>query len=53
MEFINYIPGILIVLVLIIFVSIIWINKIGHTIKNHFECDGDDFLDENDKNQIG
>lgn len=53
MEFVKYIPGILITLVIAAFIFIIWINKIDHTIEDHFNYNGDDFLDEDDKTQIG
>jgi len=53
MEFIKYIPGILITLVIVVFISIIWVNKVDYMIKKHFDYKGCDFLDEDDKNQIG
>lgn len=53
MEFIKYILGITIILVIVVFISIIWVNRIDHMIKKHFDYKGMDFLDEDDKNQIG
>ncbi len=53
MEFIKYIPGITITLVIVVFISIIWVNKSDYMIKNHFDYKGEEFLDEDDKIQIG
>ena len=53
MEFIKYIPGITITLVIVVFISIIWVNRIDYMIINHFDYNGEYFLDEDDKNQIG
>jgi len=52
MEFVKYIPGITITLVIVVFISIIWVNKIDYMIKNHFDYKGEEFLDEDDKIQI-
>ena len=53
MEFVKYIPSILIVLTMVVFISTIWVNRIDYMIKNHFDYKDEDFLDENDKIQIG
>jgi hypothetical protein len=53
MKFIKYIPGILLVLTMVVFISTIWVNRIDYMIKNHFDYKGEDFLDEDDKIQIG
>ena len=50
MEFIKYIPGILIVLVAVAFISIIWVNSITNDCSDYKDKD---LLDEDDKIQIG
>jgi hypothetical protein len=53
MEFVKYIPSILISVTVAAFISTIWVNRINYMIKNHFDYNGEDFLDEDDKIQIG
>jgi hypothetical protein len=53
MELIKYIPPLLISVVIAAFISIIWVNRINHMMENHFDYKGEDFLDDDDKIQIG
>jgi hypothetical protein len=53
MEFIKYIPGILIVLVAVAFISVIWVNGVTKMMNDCPDYKGEDLLDEDDKIQIG
>jgi hypothetical protein len=55
MEFVKYIPGILLVLIICVIIIWRWIEGIDFMSKNHPNYKGNDLfkLDEDDINQIG
>jgi len=53
MEFLKYIPAILISITVATLISVFWVKRIDYMIEKHFDYKGCDFLDEDDKNQIG
>ncbi len=56
MEFVKYIPGVLLVLIVCATVVWRWVIGIDYMSKNHPDYTGNDLFgewDENDKNQIG
>lgn len=53
MEFVKYIPGVLLILIVGAVIVCRWIEGIDCMTKNHFNYKGEDFLDEDDKIQIG
>jgi hypothetical protein len=55
MEFVKYIPGILIILVAAAFISVMWVNGVFKIMNDCPDYKGDDLfrLDEDDKTQIG
>ncbi len=56
MEFLKYIPGLLMVLIVLGFIVFKWVEGIDYMSKNHPDYTGNDLFgewDENDKNQIG
>jgi hypothetical protein len=46
-------PSIAIILIISAFIYIIWINSIDKTNNQYIDYKGEDFLDEDDKIQIG
>ena len=53
MEFVKYIPSIVLVLFIASSVAIIWMNSVDKMNKKHPDYKGCDFLDDDDKIQIG
>jgi len=55
MEFVKYIPGILIILVAAAFISVMWVNGVFKMKNDYPDYKGEDLfgLDEDDKIQIG
>jgi len=55
MEFVKYLPSIVLVLFITSSVAIIWMNSVDKMNKQHPDYKGEDFLelDDDDKTQIG
>jgi len=53
MEFIKYIPIITLILFISSSIAIIWMNGVDKIKKQHPDYKGEDFLDDDDKIQIG
>ena len=55
MEFIKYLPGIVLTLFICSSIAVIWMNSVDKMNKQYPDYKGEDFLDldEDDKNQIG
>lgn len=53
MEFIEYIPLIVFGVITLIFIVWKWVDGFDYMSKNHPDYKGCDFLDEDDKTQIG
>jgi len=55
MEFLKYLPGIVLTLFISSSIAVIWVNGVNKMNKQHPDYKGEDFLelDDDDKTQIG